>query len=231
MGVYGYNNPMTEVLRYDLEPSLLLERCAAALAAGELVILPTDTVYGLAARADMPEAVKAVFAVKGRDAAKALVVMVSSLEEAMGITAAEHREPLRRLGTLWPGPLTLVVKTGGAAWSASVAPGSKTLGMRVPDDLFLLRLMEITGPLVVTSANPAGKRAPDSFGEIDERLLGAAALAVDGGRRGSGKPSTVAEIRGGGVEVLRLGEMEEDELIQALERNGESERPLTSGSR
>jgi L-threonylcarbamoyladenylate synthase len=196
--------------------SILVEKCGKVLERGGLAVLPTDTVYGLAARADNPEAVDRVFEVKGRGAEKALVVMVSIPEEAAELAAPEERESLIGIGSLWPGPLTMVVKAGDISWRKYVAPSSATLGIRVPDSPFLLRLLGLTGPLAVTSANPAGGKVPGSFREVDAELLAKVDLAVDGGYYGSGRPSTVAELSGDGVKVLRSGEIGEAEIYRAL---------------
>ena len=200
-----------------MEAPLPQERCRDVLAEGGLVILPTDTVYGLAARADIPEAVERIFEVKGREEEKALVVMVSSLQEAVEIAAREQRDPLVRLGSLWPGPLTLVVRAGEVSWKESVAPGSETLGIRIPDSSFMLQLLSISGPLAVTSANPAGESPPASFAAVDAGLLSRVELAVDGGDQGSGRPSTVAEIQDVGLKILRHGDIGSEELYRAME--------------
>jgi len=201
----------------DADEASLLRRCEAALAEGELLILPTDTVYGLAARADSRSAVEAVFSAKGRDAEKSLVVMVSSVEEALELVDPGQRGFLLRLARFWPGPLTLVAAAVDVAWRRVVAPDSGSLGLRVPDDEFLLRLLAASGPLAVTSANPAGGEAPSAFADLDAGLLGMASLALDGGERGSGRPSTVAEIRGDVISVLRQGDISGEELARAIE--------------
>ncbi len=220
----GYNSHMTEILRLDTDPTLLIRRCGEVLARGELLIVPTDTVYGLVAKVDIPGAVGKVFVAKGRDTGKALVVMVFSLEEAVGLTVAEERMTLSRLGSLWPGALTLVVTAMPLPWTEWVAPGSQTLGIRVPDDPFMLRLLTEHGPLAATSANRAGGRATSSFADIDPGLLEQVALAVDGGERGSGKPSTVAEISGGELRLLRSGAIGEEELRTAVSGGREGEK-------
>lgn len=212
-----YNSVMPEVLSLkDMEAPFLLERCTGALVRGGLVILPTDTVYGLAARVDVRKAVERIFELKGREAGKALVVMVSSREEAAGITAPGQRESLMRLGSLWPGPLTLIVRAGDVAWRDNVAAGAGTLGIRVPNSPFLIGLLDKTGPLAVTSANLAGEEAPGSFEDVDKGMLCGVELAVDGGECGSGRPSTVAEIHGDSVRILRRGETGEEDLYRAL---------------
>ncbi len=205
-----------------------LERCAAALEAGDLAVLPTDTVYGLAARADAPGAVAAVFAVKGRDSAKSLVVMVGDPREALRLAVPEERASLGRLAALWPGPLTVVVRAVDIPWREYLAPGTDTLGIRVPAHAFLLRLLTRSGPLAVTSANLSGRDAPRSFAEIDPVLLDRVALALDAGECGSGTPSTVVEIRGSEYALLRRGEIGED-VISALLR-GEGPAPAGRGA-
>ncbi len=223
---------MAEIIRLSsADTPTLLQRCRAVLAAGELLILPTDTVYGLVARADDRRAVGAVFAVKGRNTAKPLVVMVPGVEEALALAVPEQREPLRLLAVFWPGPLTLVVRPVDAPWIQHVSPASPSLGLRVPDDPFLLRLLTVVSPLAVTSANTAGGSSPTAFSEIAAGLLDAAGLAVDGGSRGSGRASTVAEIRGDTVAVLRQGEITEEELVQSLTRGGEARPTPRSFSR
>lgn len=209
------------------EVDTAIKRCGEVLARGELVVIPTDTVYGLAAKVDIPGAVERVFTVKGREASKALVVMVSSLEEALELAAPDERETLYRLGCLWPGALTLVVRAGPLPWIKRVAPVSQMLGIRIPDSHFVLRLLADHGPLAVTSANRTGSRAPASFQDIDPDLLERVGLAVDYGERGSGNPSTVAEINGGELRVLRSGEIGESELIKAMaeKREGEASPP------
>ena len=208
---------MAEIIRLrGADQAALVEKCEAALAAGGLIILPTDTVYGLAARVDMPGAVEAVFAAKGRDGTKSLVVMVTGVEEAARLASSEQREELRRLASFWPGPLTLVVEAADMPWKEDVAPASGSLGIRVPDSPFLQRLLAVSGPLAVTSANLAGGPEPAAFADIDARLLAAAAIALDGGESGSGIPSTVAELREGAVNVLRGGAITQGELELAL---------------
>ncbi len=181
-----------------------------------MAVVPTDTVYGLVAGAENAGAVGKVFEIKGRETEKALVVMVSSREVAAELAACEERESLMRLGSLWPGPLTLVVKVGEVSLKRNVAPSSDTLGIRVPASPFMLRLLELTGPLAVTSANFAGGKAPASFREVDPDLLAMVEVAVDGGEYGSGRPSTVVELKGDGVRILRKGEIGEADLRRAL---------------
>ncbi len=199
----------------EVDMQAAVDDCAAVLAWGGIAVVPTDTVYGIAARADTREAVEAVFTVKGRDAGKALVVMAADEQAALRLAASPEGEAVSRLARLWPGPLTIVVKAAPLDWLQPVAPAG-TLGIRVPASSFLLELLKRTGPLAVTSANLTGKPAPASFADIDPVFLGKldSAVLIEG-EAGSGKPSTVVEIAAGDLSVLRSGEIGDKELRSA----------------
>ena len=192
------------------------EACARVLNNGGLAIVPTDTVYGVAARPDIPGVVEKVFRAKGRETGKALVVMVADLDSALELADREEYEDLCRLGRLWPGALTIVLKAAPLDWLHGVAPLG-TLGIRVPDYAFLLLLLRRTGPLAVTSANMSGNRTPASFDEIDpnflERLDDYTAVASDDS--GPGKPSTIVELLESKLKVLRAGDINRDEIEAA----------------
>ncbi len=213
----------------ELGEEAAVERCAEALKEGALAILPTDTVYGIAARADAGKAVAAVFAAKGRDDTKSLVVMVSHGREAEELASPEDREPLRRLSALWPGPLTVVVRAAEVPWKRYLAPRTDTLGVRVPGHPFMLRLLTACGPLAVTSANLSGNASPRSFAEIDPVLLERVEIAVDAGECGSGSPSTVVELRGWEYSLLRTGEIPEGRIASLL--RGERAPRVSGGER
>lgn len=214
---------------YEIGEEGAVELCAEALGRGGLAILPTDTVYGIAAKADVGEAVAAVFAAKGRDVAKSLVVMVKDVREAEALAAPEDREPMRRLSVFWPGALTVVIRAADLPWKKYLAPRTDTLGIRVPGYPFMLRLLSACGPLAVTSANLSGNAAPSSFAEIDPLLLERVAIAVDAGECGSGSPSTVVELRGSEYSVLRRGEITEESIASLL--RGETAPHASSGGR
>jgi len=210
---------MPEILRFaDHAQEELLARCAEVLERGGLAVLPTETVYGLAAGVERREAVERIFEVKGRDAAKAIPVMVEDAARAAELAAPEWREPLLRLSVFWPGPLTVVVKTVPLRWLEWVARGSDELGIRIPDHPFLLRLLQVTGPLAVTSANLSGRRPAADFAGLDPLLLERVDLVLDQGRAGTGSPSTVARLTAEGVEILRAGVLTREELEEALRR-------------
>ncbi|MEJ5187158.1 MAG: L-threonylcarbamoyladenylate synthase [Candidatus Geothermincolales bacterium] len=194
-----------------------LQEAISVLERDGLVVVPTDTVYGVAARADSAAGVARIFEAKGRDWEKAIVVMVHDAEEAVGLVEEEAVPALRKLSVLWPGPLTLVLPAREGEVKRIVAPLVPTIGIRIPDHPFLLSLLRAAGPLAVTSANLSGRPAPASLEEMDGEFLQRVDLVLDGGPCRSGVPSTVAEIRGGEVVVLRVGEISGERLMELLD--------------
>lgn len=195
--------------------SAAARRAAAALEGGGLAVLPTDTVYGLAASVHRPEALRRIFAAKGRQGDKSLVVMVASAGEAEGLAAEEERGSLKRLARFWPGRLTVVIRRSAAAWMEGAAPGRDSLGLRVPDHPLALAVLALTGPLAVTSANRSGGEAPVSFADVPASILEAADVACFSRHPGEGTPSTVVEAGASGLKILRQGAITLPELEKA----------------
>lgn len=183
------------------------EPAVRALHAGAVIALPTDTVYGLAARLDRPAAVAALFALKGRPAGLALPVLVADVAQARSLTDAWPEGADRLAARLWPGPLTLVVPAP-AALGRLVGGDGTSVGVRCPDQALVRLLCAISGPLAVTSANRHGRPPATTADEVRAAFgePGELALVVDGGRC-DGTPSTVAdcttwppvELRAGGL--------------------------------
>lgn len=181
-----------------------LAAAAQALAAGEPVLVPTETVYGIAARIDRPTAIAALLRAKGRPDGKPLQVLVDGVESALDL-ALEPPPAARRLAeAFWPGPLTLVV----AALSGipiEVVAGDGSIGLRCPDHADLRRLLARTGPLAASSANLAGEPPATDYGAAVAALGASVGVAADGGPCRGGVPSTVVRVRPDGAEVLRQG--------------------------
>ncbi len=148
------------------------------LAAGGLVVIPTDTVYGLAAHLDFPASIARIFELKGRPTSKPLAVLVADLAQAgtLGFFTDEARK-LAEEG--WPGPLTIVLNS--ARHLGQLGGDGETVGVRVPRHSFCLSLLRLTGPLAVTSANQSGGITPTSVGEIAELFGDGIDLYIDGG--------------------------------------------------
>jgi L-threonylcarbamoyladenylate synthase len=176
-----------------------------ALSLGELVGIPTDTVYGVAALPTQ-ESVGRLIAAKGRDSAKGIPLLVDSLDQVA--TMAHVSPAARRLAQrYWPGPLTLVVPLHEAG---SVAPlltgGRSTIGVRVPDHDVPRSLARELGPLAVSSANLTGEPEARTADAVLASLGDDVGLVIDGGPSPGGVPSTVVEVpREGPPTVLREG--------------------------
>jgi len=173
------------------------------------VAFPTETVYGIAANADLPEAVKRLRRIKGRSPDKPFQILVAGSADAARFWGeAFPPEAQRLMDKLWPGPLTIVV----------AAADGRSCGFRCPAHPVALDLIKAAGvPVCATSANPSGM--PDSKTADDvERYLGDEVdIILDAGECKHGKPSTVVRISGGDIEILREGALSEDELKQVLE--------------
>jgi L-threonylcarbamoyladenylate synthase len=189
---------------------------ARALDDGGVVVLPTDTVYGLAARPDMPEAVHAVYRAKGRPEGMHLPVLAASISQvrALGVAISEPAARLAR--RWWPGPLTLVFGFDPATTRPGWLAGRDEVAVRIPDHAFVRTLVERTGVLLVTSANPHGMPTARRCAEVADELGDEVALAVDGGELAE-VPSTLVNVRGPRPAVEREGAIPRDAFAGALE--------------
>jgi L-threonylcarbamoyladenylate synthase len=180
-----------------------LERVADVLAGGLVAAVPTDTVYGLAARIDRPEAIDRLFELKGRRRDAAIAVLVGDLGQARRMGLASRRG--RRLAeALWPGPLTIVVERP-ACLTADIGGDGLTVGIRMPGHAALRRLLAQTGPLATTSANPSGEPTPATAAGVAAVFGPRVGVYLDGGPSGGGVPSTVVSDVGSELLVLREG--------------------------
>ncbi len=171
-----------------------LKKAVEVLESGGLVVIPTETVYGLAAKMDYAEK---VYEVKKRPKTKPLPVQ-STLSEVEEL--GEFSDLAKELARVyWPGPLTMVVKAKTKI-PETVTAGTEKVGIRVPKHEFAYKLLEEVGPLVVTSANLSGYKAPKAPEEVNVQ----ADLLIDMGPVG-GIPSTVIEVSGNKVKLIREG--------------------------
>jgi L-threonylcarbamoyladenylate synthase len=181
---------------------------------GGLVTFPTDTVYGLAARVYDTDGIDRLYAVKGRDSAKAIPVLLSSPDELAQVTAGMNAAARRLAQRFWPGPLTLVVpRHPSLPANLSNLP---TIGVRMPNHPVALALMRRSGPLAVTSANRSGGENACTAHEVLAQLDGRIELILDGGQTPGGLPSTVVDCTGAELTILRQGPITAADLQQAL---------------
>jgi L-threonylcarbamoyladenylate synthase len=206
-----------------------IARAAALLRGGGLVAVPTETVYGLAARADSAAAVAAIYRAKGRPDFNPLIVHVASVEAAREL--AEFDEAAEKLAaTFWPGALTLVLPLRkGARIAPAVTAGLPTIALRCPAHPVMQALLEAAGlPLAAPSANRSGAVSPTRAKHVAASLGDAVPLVLDGGACSAGIESTIVALRaaGGGWQVLRPGPIAEAQIAAIL---GEPAIEVASG--
>ena len=173
-----------------------LRRAAAAVAAGDLVVYPTETVYGLGADALEPDAVERVFELKGRDRSNPLSLGVASVDAALRYTRPTPIA-LAFARAFLPGPVTVIVERGDGVPDALTA-GSDRVGVRVPDHDVARALLRETGPLTATSANVSGRGSVTRIADLDERIRDGVAAVVDDGET-PGTESTVVDPDAGTI--------------------------------
>lgn len=195
-----------------------LARAVELLRAGSTVALPTETVYGLAARADDPEAVAAIYAAKGRPSFNPLIIHVASIEMARRYAAFDARAE-ELAARFWPGPLTLVLpRRIDAEVAPAVSAGLDTIAIRMPAHAAMRSVIERLGvPLAAPSANRSGGVSPTTAEHVAHSLKDRIAAIVDGGACTCGLESTILALRPtGGWQLLRPGPLEEEALETLL---------------
>ena len=193
-----------------------VRRAAEALADGDIVAVPTDTVYGLAVDPTQPKAVARLFALKGRPDDVPLPILVAGPEQVDLVAGALGPAATVLAARFWPGPLTLVVPKHPALPEAvSTLP---TVGVRQPDHPVAQALLTLTGPLAVTSANLSGQASATTAEAVLAQLAGRIDLLLDGGPTPGGVASTVIDCTAEPPVILRPGPIGPAEVAAALKR-------------
>jgi L-threonylcarbamoyladenylate synthase len=208
----------TEVLATDSAAALqvALERAAELLRAGQVVAVPTETVYGLAANAFDAGAVQKIFAAKGRPRHNPVIVHVASRKMIQRCVAHWPAEAEKLAQVFWPGPLTLVLRRSAAVPDV-VTAGGETVAVRWPSHPFIRALIRLCGfPLAAPSANPSNALSPTTAQHVAQSLAGKISLVVDGGRSQVGIESTVVDVSKRPLRVLRPGMIHAESLRAAL---------------
>jgi L-threonylcarbamoyladenylate synthase len=191
---------------------------ATALDRGGLVVIPTDTVYGVAARLDRPEAIARLYVAKGRPEDKPIPVLISSPEHLPWLTHDLPSGSEEFAANFWPGALTIALPRSAAVPDLVVA-GFDTVGLRMPDHPFALALIAACGgALAVTSANRSGEPSLRDAAAVAEAIGGAVDLIVDGGTTPGGLASTVVALDADGPRVLREGPIDAPTMQAAWAR-------------
>ncbi len=186
---------------------------------GGTIIFPTDTVYGIGCDPTNSKAVEKVSTIKRRHA-KPFPILINDLEEALRLGEFSD-EALELASRVWPGPLTIVVKTAPEFADAPALFGYDTVGLRMPASAQALEVIKKSGGrLVGTSANITGQSPPRSVENIDQRLLEAVDLTIDSGRTPIGEPSTVIRVYEKRIELLREGAVKLSQLRKLIDDVG-----------
>lgn len=185
---------------------------AEALRGGSLVVVPTDTVYGVAADAFDPDATAAVFAAKQRSRKHPLPILVHSPKQLPGIVGVVPPAAERLMAAYWPGALTLVLPaTPGLQWD--IGDNEGTVAVRMPLDDVTLDVIRQVGPLAVTSANRSGEPPATGVQEAQMALGDAVAVYLDDGPRTDSRPSTIVDLTRSEPFLIRDGDLPPDEVM------------------
>jgi tRNA threonylcarbamoyl adenosine modification protein (Sua5/YciO/YrdC/YwlC family) len=207
------------------DPDTRAEGIAAAAAAvrtGGVVVLPTDTVYGIGCDAFDGDAVAAVLAAKGRGRDMPPPVLIPTARTALGLAMEIPDYANTLMERFWPGPLTLVLKAHTSLnWDLGETNG--TVALRVPDNEIALELLGEIGPMAVTSANTTGHPAARTVTEAKDMLGESVAVYLDGGPAAEGEASTILDCTGAAPVTLRLGALAQEDIDAALAPEAASE--------
>lgn len=209
--------------RYDAsDPEQLeagLTAATVAIRAGELVVMPTDTVYGLAADAFDPDAVRRLLDAKGRGREMPPPVLVASEATLDALASAVPSWARDLVRHYWPGPLTIIVREQSSLqWDLGETLG--TVAVRMPHDPVALELLGRTGPLAVSSANVTGRPAATDADEATAMLADSVSVVLDAGPTADDRPSTIVDCTTDHARVLRVGAVPVEELRSLLAPSG-----------
>ena len=182
------------------------------LKAGEVIGLPTETVYGLAGRCDIKNTIENIYKIKNRPKSNPLIIHYSNIDDALNDIHADSRA-IDLANKFWPGPLTLVAKVKNKSICRSALSKMNTIAVRVPSNsIFLNILTKLKIPLAAPSANRYGKISPTSADDVYEELYGKISVILDGGHSLIGLESTVIDLTKKKTKIIRHGSINKKEL-------------------
>jgi len=188
---------------------------AEAVRGGEVVVLPTDTVYGVGVDAFAAKAVAAVLTVKGRGREMPLPVLVPSQQTVDGLAANVPAYARDLINAFWPGPLTLILHSQSSLmWDLGETNG--TVALRMPRNDITLRLLTEVGPMAVTSANTSGQPPATTILDAATQLGSAVSVYLDAGSSAGGLASTILDCTGEAPVILRAGAVSAGQIQEVL---------------
>lgn len=195
---------------------MALERALVTLNRGGLIVIPTDTVYGVGGNAYDAATIEKLFALKRRDPDKPIPVLIEGIDSLPRLAHNPPDAALTLARLYWPGPLTLVVER--CSDLPDVLARGGTVGVRAPDHPFTSTLLAHAGPLAVTSANFSGKPSVRRVKELDDDFLSQVDLIVDAGLTPGGIASTVVDCTKEPIQLLREGPLRFQDVLRSLEQ-------------
>jgi tRNA threonylcarbamoyl adenosine modification protein (Sua5/YciO/YrdC/YwlC family) len=208
---------MGSIFDCSVDTSLLegMRKAKQALAKGDLVVVPTDTVYGLAADAFNADAVQALLDAKGRGRQSPPPVLIPNVDSLYALADSVSPTALRLAEKYWPGPLTLILRAQASLqWDLGETKG--TVALRVPNHKITLALLAESGPLAVSSANLTSKPAANTANQAFDYLGDKVAVYLDGGDAELGEASTILDLTGEKIRIVREGVVKRSELSEFL---------------
>ena len=206
---------MSKLLTISIQLSNSLTEAGNVLSNNGVIAIPTDTVYGIACLAYNSKAIDRIFSIKGRDSTKALPILIGSFEQLEQIAQPINKNAEKLATTFWPGALTLVIlRKHTLPENLSPYP---TVGVRMPNHLWLIELIKKVGPLAATSANLSGHPEALNAHEVAEALNGNIDLILDGGQSDISLPSTVVDCSGPEINILREGPIKSETIFTILQ--------------
>ncbi|MFD4243175.1 L-threonylcarbamoyladenylate synthase [Streptomyces sp. NPDC058525] len=192
-----------------------LREAASAVRRGELVVLPTDTLYGIGADAFSPEAVHDLLAAKGRGRSMPTPVLIGSPNTLHGLVTDFSEQAWELVDAFWPGALTLVAKhQPSLAWDLGDTGG--TVAVRMPLHPVAIELLTEVGPMAVSSANLSGQPAPEDCDAAREMLGDSVSVYLDGGPTPGIQPSSIVDVTGKVPVLLREGALTAEQLREVV---------------
>lgn len=201
-----------------------IDEAVAAIARGALVVLPTDTVYGIGADAFDPDAVAALLAAKGRGRQSPPPVLIPDVRTIDGLATDVPAAVRTLVEEFWPGGLTIICRAQPSLmWDLGETQG--TVALRMPDHPAALALLRRTGPMAVSSANLTGVPAAMTAHEAQEQLGAAVQIFLDAGRAPGGVPSTIVDATGTELRIVRTGAITREQIEAVVDLAPDAEDP------
>lgn len=189
----------------------IINLCAKLIQQDKVLILPTDTIYGLCANAFSKKAVERIFSIKKRPSNKPLIVLISNLRQLSLLTNEIPKDAILLIEKFWPGPLTLIFKKHGEVFNDSKNE-SKTIAVRLINDDFLKQVIEKSNPIVSTSANISGNDFPLHFSDISKELINIVDCIVFRKEKLLNHESTIVSVVKKPFKLVREGAISFDEI-------------------